>query len=75
MALQLRAHTTPAEDLSLVPRTHIEWVTIVYNSSSRGHETLFSSPKASALTPTHLHINTNKYTKLKDKIFSAPVDY
>lgn len=47
----LRVHIAPADDASMVPRTHIEWLT----SSSRRYDALFCYLCAHA----HAHIHTH----------------
>lgn len=59
----------------LVPRIHNGWVTIACNSSSKGHDILFWSPRVPVFTPTYLHINTHKYAQLKIQSFFSPVEY
>lgn len=56
----------------LVPRIHNGWVTIACNSSSKGHDILFWSPRVPVLM---LHINTHKYAQLKIQSFFSPVEY
>jgi len=63
-----------AEDLSLVPSTHIWWLTTIYNFSSRGSEPFLvsTSTYTHARGHTHTHMHSHMYIhtfKNKNKIF------
>lgn len=54
-ALRLKAyiHTTLAEDLHLIPNTHIRWVTLACNSGFKGFNSFFLSLQAPAFMCTY----------------------
>ena len=57
----LKEHITLAEDLGSVPSTHIKWLITIYQSSSKGYNTLFQFFRALLnLWHAHTHIHINK---------------
>jgi hypothetical protein len=60
MVQWLRALAAPPEDLSSVPRTHMQWVTTACNFSSRGSITFFLVSEAVELMCTGPHKNMYK---------------
>lgn len=68
MARQFGAHTALAEDQSLTPSTHLEWLKTDRYSSPRESDTLFWPLWAQIQIPTHKHIIKVKQIFLKKKI-------
>lgn len=65
MAQRLRVPTPLPEDQGSVLSTHVRWLTTAFIASSRGHDSFFQLPRASALTCTRLHTDAHAYTSLK----------
>lgn len=66
MARQLRTHSALIKDLSLVPGTHIRWLTSSCNSSFRGPKVSDSGHCSNVHKGTHAHIiKNNKIDILK----------
>jgi hypothetical protein len=61
MAQWLRALVALSQNPSLVTSAHFEWLTATYNSSSRGHDTLYWPSKA----PVYIYINKNDFLKIR----------
>lgn len=51
--LNAHIHTTLAEDLHLIPDTHIRWVTLACNSGFKGFNSFFLSLRAPAFMCTY----------------------
>lgn len=73
MAWLLKACATPSEDQSLIPRTHVSWLTTAHNSSSRGSNAFghhsHRYPCAHYLHQTHTYkVKQDKYQK-RNKVF------
>lgn len=61
----LRTRTTPAEDLSFVPFTHISQLTSASDYCYRDSNIVFWPPRVLKLTTTHSHVGTCTKLKLK----------
>jgi hypothetical protein len=58
----IRALAAPAEDLSLVPSTHVGQITTTCNSGSRRPDALFWSPRAPGTGLVHMRACRQAYT-------------
>lgn len=65
MVQWLRTRTAPADDLSLVPCTHISQLTTASDYCNRDSNVVFWPPRVIKLTTTHSHIGTSTKLKLK----------
>lgn len=65
MAQLLRVCASPSEDQSLIPSTHVGWLTTAHNPSSRGSNASgHHSPRYPLhISTKHTHIKQNKYQK------------
>jgi hypothetical protein len=62
---KLRVHDALLGDQNLVPSSHMEWLTTVYNSTLKGADTgadTFWLPQAHGHTHTHTHTHTCAHT-------------
>lgn len=66
-----RVFTPLAEDWTLGPSTHVDWLTAAFNYSFRRSDALFLPLWAPALVCTHVGISTHVHTIKNDKIKST----
>jgi len=67
MAQQLGAHVTLSRDSSSFPKAYLKWLTITWNSSSKGCDAPFWLLRAPALKCTHPHRDASYTHNLKIK--------
>lgn len=76
--LKAHIHTTLAEDLHLIPNTHIRWVILACNSGFKGFNSFLSlrAPTFVCTYPhTHVHIFQDKMGLYKDAVIMELVIY